>query len=802
MTASLHRLLKYCFCLVPAWLPGVALGALPLVPEPIKLHPDNGHYFLFRDKPVVLVGSSEHYGAIINLDFDYVRYLEEVRVSGLNLVRIFTGTYRETNGSFNIPDNTLNPAAGRGITPWRRSEVAGAGDGGKKFDLAQWDPAYFYRLRDFVAQAGQRGIVVELTFFSSIYDDVLWGLSPMNGANNVNGVGLGGRAACYTVNSDLLPYQKGLIAKCATELRDQDNVIYEICNEPYQGNIPAAWEDLMIGELVSTEQALPNRHLIARNVFNYEGTISNPHPAVSLFNFHYAKPQAASANQGLNRAIGDDETGFAGQEDLAYRREAWEFMFSGGALFNHLDFSFTASREDGIAAQQAPGGGGPAIRRQLGVLRWFLEELPLVAIAPRAGLVTGGLPANGVARAIGANGGPYAVYFFGGPQANPVLQLPAGTYGGRWIDPRSGLSTGNVAEFVHPGGPVTLASPTYKEDVVLHLESGSRASVALTSPGHGAVFPLDAPGITLSADAAVTGGELEGVEFLEGETSLGVVAVPPYTLSLTNLKEGSRLFRARAILTNGKKVLSPPAKVTIAGRFQSGVNLNGTALVVNGQWLQSESDATASGLVTTNAKPSIANSNLLLYPAPDPATGELLRDQLTRSNPQGNQALGINHPVPPDVYDVYLFVVEGEQGHSRDMSVTLENQLVATGIGDLAIGEWHKYGPYRVTVTDGMLNVNLRQVSKGDPKIAGFSVYQALLPPETEGASLFIEKSGDAIVLSYPSGFAAPTIEYSDNLADAESWRELPEQAFTLAGRDVVALPADPPSRFFRLRMD
>jgi len=44
--------------------------------EPIKLHPDNPHYFLFRGKPTVLITSGEHYGAVINLDFDYRRYLK------------------------------------------------------------------------------------------------------------------------------------------------------------------------------------------------------------------------------------------------------------------------------------------------------------------------------------------------------------------------------------------------------------------------------------------------------------------------------------------------------------------------------------------------------------------------------------------------------------------------------------------------------------------------------------------------------------------------------------------------------
>jgi hypothetical protein len=39
--------------------------------EPLRLHPDNPHYFLFRGKPTVLITSGEHYGAILNRAFDY-----------------------------------------------------------------------------------------------------------------------------------------------------------------------------------------------------------------------------------------------------------------------------------------------------------------------------------------------------------------------------------------------------------------------------------------------------------------------------------------------------------------------------------------------------------------------------------------------------------------------------------------------------------------------------------------------------------------------------------------------------------
>ena len=78
-------------------------------PTPLALHPENPHYFLFRGKPTVLMGSTEHYGAVLNLDFDAAPYLDELQRRGLNLTRVFSGTYREVPGAFNIKDNTLAP---------------------------------------------------------------------------------------------------------------------------------------------------------------------------------------------------------------------------------------------------------------------------------------------------------------------------------------------------------------------------------------------------------------------------------------------------------------------------------------------------------------------------------------------------------------------------------------------------------------------------------------------------------------------------------------------------------------------
>src|SRR5881397_1988857 len=111
-------------------LSGLAAPAAAAHNKRLQLHPRNPHYFLFRGKPTVLITSAEHYGAVLNLDFDYVKYLDTLAKDGLNLTRTFAGAYVEPVGAFNIASNTLAPAAGRFICPWARSDRPGYANGG------------------------------------------------------------------------------------------------------------------------------------------------------------------------------------------------------------------------------------------------------------------------------------------------------------------------------------------------------------------------------------------------------------------------------------------------------------------------------------------------------------------------------------------------------------------------------------------------------------------------------------------------------------------------------------------------
>jgi len=458
---------------------------------PLSLHPDNQHYFLFRGKPAVLIGSTEHYGAVMNLDFDYVRYFDEISDKGLNITRTFTGIYVEPQGAFGIAKNTLAPKEGRFICPWARSDEPGYPGGGNKFDLAEWDEAYFERLKDFISEAGKRNIVVELDLFSNFYDTLQWKLSPLYYKNNINNVEAitDQKEVLSLRHPEIMRIQEEMVQKILAECNGFDNLYYEVCNEPYFGDLQAldSWEDHMTGIIAAAENMLPDKHLISQNIQNGSFKVENPHDAVSIFNFHYAKPPVTvEMNYGLNKPIGDNETGFRGIEDAHYRTEGWDFMTAGGALYNNLDYSFTYENEDGsfVVAPGQPGGGGEKLRSQLSTLKSVFGEIDFIKMKPLNYNLQPRLPEKATVRILAEEGKQYLVYINNWhpekgeqPVSEDIylndykvpVDLPSGNYSCEWIDPSTGQQTGLILNR-HKGGEHLFIPPSLKEDLVLLIK--------------------------------------------------------------------------------------------------------------------------------------------------------------------------------------------------------------------------------------------------------------------------------------------------------------------------------------------
>jgi len=448
-------------------------------PKPLSIYPQNPHYFFFRNSPVVLIGSTEHYGAVMNLDFDYVRYLDELAASGLNVTRTFSGVYVEPANAFGIKKNTMAPAPLKYIAPWARSSKEGYSNGGNRFDLSKWDEAYYQRLKDFIAQAGKRNIIVELDLFSNFYDTIQWKLSPLNSINNVNGTSdiRDHKEVLSLRHPEVLAEQEKMVRKIINELKDFDNLYYEVCNEPYFGDTLALreWEAHMTGVVADAEKEFEYKHLISNNVENFKRLVPEPRKNVSIYNFHYAEPPVTvPLNYHLNLPLGDNETGFRGIEGAIYRKEAWSFILAGGALFNHLDYSFTTENEDGsnIVQKGEPGGGSKELRSQFRILAEFMKSLNFVNMKPIGDDIVKPDPAGTVVYGLIEDGKVMALYFSGkdtvSTSSTIEINLPAGSYNLKWIDTKTGAET-TESHNGHTGGWLQIKSPEYLQDIAVRI---------------------------------------------------------------------------------------------------------------------------------------------------------------------------------------------------------------------------------------------------------------------------------------------------------------------------------------------
>lgn len=465
----------------------VALLCAALAPdaraaEPIRVHPGNPRYLLWHGRLFLAVTSAEHYGAVLNGDFDWRRYLATLSREGMNYTRIFTGTYRETPGDFGIERNTLAPV--RFIAPWRQHQG--------RFDLEAWDAEYFSRLKAFVAEADKLGIAVEVTLFCSTYGEKQWSVSPFNPANNLNATAVTDWKLLHTLdNGNVLPLQEKLVRQIVRELNPYSNVIFEIQNEPWADrtvtgdavNPYAAprwpntadcadqaslqWQQRVASWIRHEESALPNRHLIAWNACNFRASLPSVLKHADIVNFHYAYPEAVWWNYEWNLPISYDETGFLGTRDEAYRKQAWRFLLSGGGIFNHLDYSFSVGKEDGTDTQaKSPGGGSPALRRQFRILREWLESFPLLSMKPARELVRHAPGAEAVALA--KPGDSYALYLTGAGGSYLLLDVPPGSYRAEWMRPEDGARLA-VDTVLHGKGLLRLSTPAFQPDAALKL---------------------------------------------------------------------------------------------------------------------------------------------------------------------------------------------------------------------------------------------------------------------------------------------------------------------------------------------
>jgi len=480
-----------------------------------RLHPDNPRYFLYRGRPRVLITATEHYGAVINRNFDYGCYLAEAADKAATLSRCFL-LFRELEGIPLNPHSPCKPRPGEYVAPFARSGPGFAVDGFSKFDLDRWDAEYFARLHGFLAEAARRDVVVELTLFSNTYSDAVWGLNPFNIRNNVNGVGdIAWQDWNSMRNAAIFERQVSYARKIVREVNAYDNFYFEICNEPFGnqagGHVSVgeveAWSNAIRGVIREEEAALPKRHLVfqvpverfrgdsaldvlagdpdvdAINMHDYQQLTFRGRPIPPLGRFMQRDLKLDrihdlwTTGHAAGKPIVFDEdnactNGLDEESWTIHRKRAWTVVCSGGH-YDMIDFSIQAAGgEDGTPASRAH------IRSWLKHLSTFIHGTDFMHTTPVRDFCKE-TPAHTLAATLANPGAEYVIYVAdkrekedpgcGEPCSGPLsFSLPAGRYQVGFYHPATGSYTGEPRTLA--GGEATLRLEPFVHDLVVHVQ--------------------------------------------------------------------------------------------------------------------------------------------------------------------------------------------------------------------------------------------------------------------------------------------------------------------------------------------
>ena len=192
-----------------------------------------------------------------NQPFDYAHYLDFLDQYNHNFIRLWAW-----EGPF--PDNA-NLYARRvwaGAQPWLRTGPGNDVTGHLKFDLTQWNQAYFDRLRTRVSQAQARGKYVSIMLFEGWELQFAPGANshPFDGPNNINGIDVSTLTDIHTLHlPEITSIQEEYVRRVIDSVNDLDNVLYEIANEP-GGSYSTPFETHFIQFVKQYEAGKPKQH--------------------------------------------------------------------------------------------------------------------------------------------------------------------------------------------------------------------------------------------------------------------------------------------------------------------------------------------------------------------------------------------------------------------------------------------------------------------------------------------------------------------------------------------------------------
>lgn len=272
----------------------------PPASGPLRLNANNPIYFADGDGKTVYLTGSHNWNNLQDADplfvnnaagqlidpapltypkFDFSAHLRFLIKENHNFIRLWM-CEEAAWVPWLVKKQTIQPL------PYARTGGGTALDGKPKFDLNQFDPEYFDRLRSRVSAARDSGIYVAVMLFNGWSVETkamppmtkVWRGHPFNRANNINGVdgdpnGDEEGTEAHTLQvPKVTAVQENYVRKAVTTLNDLDNVVWEISNESDSSS--TEWQYHMINFIKRCETGLPKRHPVGMT-FSHRGGNNN-----------------------------------------------------------------------------------------------------------------------------------------------------------------------------------------------------------------------------------------------------------------------------------------------------------------------------------------------------------------------------------------------------------------------------------------------------------------------------------------------------------------------------------------------
>jgi len=455
---------------------------------PLRLHESNPRYFIDpAGRPVYLTGSHHWFNfqdggrSDPPPAFDFSEYLNFLERHNHNFMRLWVKEQARWFPSADHSDFYIAPL------PYVRTGPGMARDGKPKFNLDQFNPEYFDRLRARVIAAGERGIYVSIMLFNGWgvepFEDMglpgnPWLGHPFHRDNNVNGVdgdvnGNDQGDEVHTIGTEprhvtRLKRQEAYVGQVIDTVNDLDNVLYEVGNEIVEAS--TEWQYHIIRYVKNYESRQPKQHPTGMTFQGMQGDAA-PHNR-SLWN-----SPADWISPGSREAPGDpltmsyrDDPPVTSHAKIVITDTDHLWGVGGDRIWVWKSFmrGLNPIYMDPYGRQEQPRADESA-RRAMGDTLIFSTQIKLAQMEPRPDLAS-------TAFCLAQENREYLVYVPPASEAFPepqpsrtiTVNLPAGQFHMNWFNPETGERISG--DLVARVGDNSFVVP-YAADAVLHLIS-------------------------------------------------------------------------------------------------------------------------------------------------------------------------------------------------------------------------------------------------------------------------------------------------------------------------------------------